>query len=200
VFWAFRLYQRAWRFAGITDVVDAGGAVAVASVLGFVLVRLFVDPLASATLFGTHMLLLMLSVSIGRSSFRVLAHLKASSRAQGRRVLVYGAGERGVMAVNEIQRLDTLRMVPVGFIDDDPIKQRRRIGGLPVLGAVTVLDRIISEHRIEGVIVASTTITPERLDMAMRTCSVCEVALFRFNVGVESLRREVVVQPIGLPA
>lgn len=198
-FWAFRLYQRSWRFAGIADVTSVTGAVVVGSVIGFVIARLSVQPTVSATLFVTYTLLLVLSVSAARSSFRVLAYLKGANGHQGRRVVIYGAGTRGLMAVEEMQRIEALAMIPVGFIDDD-VKLRRRVGGLQVLGGAADLRRIIGDLRIEGVILASETITPERLEAAMRACLDADVPLYRFNIGMQSLSSELGVAPAVLSA
>jgi UDP-GlcNAc:undecaprenyl-phosphate/decaprenyl-phosphate GlcNAc-1-phosphate transferase len=171
----------------------------VGSALGFVLTRLFVRADASGTLFMTYTLLLLLSVCVGRSSYSILAHLRDSQSNQGRRIAVYGAGSRGLMAVQEMQRIEALAMTPVGFIDDDPIKLKRRLGGLQVLGGVTDLERIIRDNRVEGILLASDDVPLERLQIAMRACAATHVQLFRFNVGVQSLAQETVSSTVVIP-
>ena len=203
-FWAFRLYQRAWRFASIADVISVTAAVTVGSVAGFVLTRLLIQPEASPTLFIIYTLLLVLGVSVGRSSFRLLMYLKSSNGSHGRRVAVYGAGSYGLMAVEEMQRTEALAMIPVGFVDDDPVKSKRRLGGLQVLGDITELQRIIHDHRVEAVLIASETIAPDRLQMAIGVCAAADVEVFRFNVGVQSLSSgtaaSAAVHPVRVPA
>ena len=92
MFWAFRVYNRAWRFASLADVISVNGAVCVSSFVGFVLTRLWVDSGASVTLFATYAMVLMLGTSAGRSSFRVLAYFRDANRRDGLRVSVHGAG------------------------------------------------------------------------------------------------------------
>ena len=49
-------------------------------------------------------------------------------------MLVYGAGRGGTLLVREILQNPAAGFQPVGFIDDDPQKQRMRLEGIPVLG------------------------------------------------------------------
>ena len=161
VFLVFRLYDRAWRFASVDDLIGVNCAAGVSAGLAFVLTRLLTDSGASATLFATYAVLLMLCTSAGRSSFRVLAYFRDASRRDGRRVAVYGAGTRGLMAFREMRRNGALKLLPVGFIDDEPSLRGRRLGGLAVLGDVTQLGRLIIQHRLEAVVFASDRSVPE---------------------------------------
>ena len=189
VFWAFRVYARAWRYASLDDVIGVNCAVSVSAVLGFVLTRLLIDSGASATLFAVYALLLMLGTSVGRSSFRVLAYLRDANRQAGRRVAVYGAGTRGMMSLQEIRSNGALQLRPVGFIDDDPSLLGRRMGGLQVLGDVALLDRLIREHQIEAVMIASDQISSDRLGDTVRACGEAGIDIYEFRIGVHALER-----------
>ena len=188
VFLVFRLYDRAWRFVNVGDMIGVNCAVGVSAGLAFVMTRTLTDPGASATLFATYAILLMLGTTAGRSSFRVLAHFTDASREGGRRVAVYGAGRRGQMALHEMRRNAALHLRPVGFIDDEPSLQGSRLGGLPVLGDVTQLGRSIRERRLDAVVFASDRIPPDRLGTAKQACDAAGVGFYEFRVGVHSLR------------
>jgi UDP-GlcNAc:undecaprenyl-phosphate GlcNAc-1-phosphate transferase len=187
-FWAFRLYQRSWRFAGIEDVVGANLAALASAGGGFVLARLVVDPQISGTLFLTYVSLLMVLVSAARSSFRVLAYAKESGRKDGRRVAIYGAGVGGTMALREIHSNEALRMHAVGFIDDDPRKAGRRVNGYPVLGSGSDLETLARTLRLDAVILASNKIPADRVHLAMLACHATDVDVLRFSVDIHSLR------------
>ena len=189
VFWVFRVYARAWRYASLDDVIGVNCAVCVSAVLGFVLTRLLFDSGASATLFAVYALLLMLGTSVGRSSFRVLAYLRDANRRDGSRLAVYGAGTRGMVALNEIRSNGALQLRPVGFIDDDASLLGRRFSGLPVLGDVTLLGRLIREHQIEAVIIASDRIPPDRLGATVKACGAAGIKIYEFRIGVHALQR-----------
>lgn len=193
VFWVGRVYTRGWRFARFDDVISVNAAVCVSAALGLLLTRLLVDAGASVTLFATYTVLLMLLTSVGRSSFRVLAYLKDARPQDGRRVAVYGAGERGMLALHETQRTGRSQLQPVGFVDDDPSLLGRRFHGLPVLGDVTQLRRLIREHRLEGVLLPD-RIEPDRLRAAMQACVAAGADVYQFSTGVQAL------SPLGVPA
>ena len=186
VFWGFGVYNRSWRFASMDDVIGVNCAVAVSAALSFVVTRVFLDPGASATLFGMCTVLLMLLTSVGRSSFRLLAHFRDSNRSAGRRVAIYGAGLRGTMALRQIRENAVHDLLPVGFIDDDPANRGRRIGGLQVLGNVFELDRVIEQHQLGGLLVASDSIPPDRMRAALHTCAAATIEVYQFHVGVHS--------------
>ena len=187
VFWAFRVYSRAWRYASLDDVIGVNCAVCVSAVLGFVLTRLLFDSGAATTLFAAYAVLLMVGTSAGRSSFRVLAYLRDAGRLDGPRVAVYGAGTHGMMALQEMRSNGALQLRPVGFIDDDPSLLGRRFSGLPVLGDVTQLGRLIREHQIEAVLFASDHIQPDRLDATVRACGAAGIGIYEFRIGVHAL-------------
>jgi exopolysaccharide biosynthesis polyprenyl glycosylphosphotransferase len=69
-------------------------------------------------------------------------------------VLVAGAGELGRQVVERLQVHREFGFSVVGFIDDDPGKQQRRIHGFPVLGTTQDLETIVSERRVDQLIIA----------------------------------------------
>lgn len=104
----------------------------------------------------------------GLLAFLLLAGLRAVSRGQherqvGRssaqrqtykRVLVIGAGEAGTLLARELRRHPETRLLPVAFLDDDPGKQGQRIAGVPVLGVVNDVGRVLASHGIDQVLIS----------------------------------------------
>jgi FlaA1/EpsC-like NDP-sugar epimerase len=71
-----------------------------------------------------------------------------------RRVLIVGAGDAGALVVREMQKNAQLRLNPVCFVDDDPVKQRQQIHGVQVVGTLEDLPRVVLMRRIQEVIIA----------------------------------------------
>jgi FlaA1/EpsC-like NDP-sugar epimerase len=71
---------------------------------------------------------------------RILAEQSVVSRVNGKtkRTLIIGAGDAGALVVRELQKSSQLSLIPVGFLDDDPAKQKHSIHGVTVIGTVTV--------------------------------------------------------------
>jgi FlaA1/EpsC-like NDP-sugar epimerase len=75
-------------------------------------------------------------------------------RQQRLRTVILGAGIAGRLVVEELHRHKRLGYVPVGFLDDDPRKQRRTIAGLPVWGALKDLPAIAQEQQLQLALLA----------------------------------------------
>ena len=69
--------------------------------------------------------------------------------------MIVGAGDGGRLLLREIMRNPELGYRPVGFVDDDPRKQRARIDrGLSVLGTTEELPRVLEDVEPDEVLIA----------------------------------------------
>jgi UDP-perosamine 4-acetyltransferase len=66
--------------------------------------------------------------------------------------LIIGAGGHGKVVLDILQSAAKYR--PVGFIDADPKLAGTKVGGLPVFGAIHLLSRMVTQHRIAAAIIA----------------------------------------------
>ena len=105
-----------------------------------------------------------------RLSPRLLLLLRAGSNHQGRRVLIYGAGDVGENLVRLLKGQPSLGCFPTGFIDDDDSKQRVSIHGVRVLGGVGDLERLIDRLRIKELLVAIPALTGSGLREVASVC------------------------------
>jgi len=58
------------------------------------------------------------------------------------------------LVVRELQKTSQLNLIPIGFLDDNPAKQKHSIHGVTVIGAVNDLGTAIDLHHIDEVIIA----------------------------------------------
>ena len=92
------------------------------------------------------------------------------SRHDERGVLIVGAGQGGRQVCQELARNPQLGLHPVGFIDDDPLKQRLRLDGVRVRGTTRDLPQILDEAEPDEVIIAIPS-APGRLRLeVVRAC------------------------------
>ncbi|MFC2042540.1 polysaccharide biosynthesis protein [Chloroflexota bacterium] len=161
VYYSFGLYRRMWIYASTKELKLIVVAVTTASVivsLVIILLRAFeVLPFYPRSTLLIDWLLSLVLVGGFRFSLRVIGETQppgTNSYSEVRRVLVVGAGDAGELVVREMQKNAQLRLQPVCFLDDDPDKQKKQIHGVPVLGKVSDLPRMVVVRRIQEVIIA----------------------------------------------
>jgi FlaA1/EpsC-like NDP-sugar epimerase len=98
----------------------------------------------------------LMGIGAVRLSIRVVFGFYKShtTRKTFKPVLIAGAGVAGAMTARELQTNAQLGLMPIGFVDDDPLKRGRRIHSVPVLGSLSEMPRIIKERKISEVVVA----------------------------------------------
>lgn len=151
----FGLHLQAWRRAGVRDLLRVAKAVGLETLI----FTLFVQALQGYVAFPRSIPLISGILSfllLGGSRLGVRLFLEARSypKKSGRRVLVVGAGEAGSLIVQEMLRHPQTGMLPVGFLDDDPNKRKQTIKGVPVLGEISDLPKVIRSTEVEEVLIA----------------------------------------------
>ncbi|MBI4263024.1 MAG: hypothetical protein HY657_01490 [Acidobacteria bacterium] len=157
--YASGLYQRSWETFGLRDLSAVLRGVGMGSVLAVLLpAYLYRFGGFSWAVFILDGMLLSMAIVGTRASFRAMNLVAAARNKRSRRVLVYGAGQFGQTLVREIRANPHWNMNPVAFVDDDPMKLRRWIMGVPVRGTIDTLGDTIKRYSVDEVIVSSPSI------------------------------------------
>jgi UDP-GlcNAc:undecaprenyl-phosphate GlcNAc-1-phosphate transferase len=186
------VYRGIWRYVSVDNLVVYAKAVAVGSV-GSVLAILFAFRFEgySRAVFVLDAIILLMLLAGSRVAFRLFRKLlPAGSLRGGRRVLIYGAGDGGELLLREIFNNDELRYTPVGFIDDDKLKQGRVIHGLRVFSGNGNLRSICEQQRVEEVVLSSTKFSDERVRQITEVCREARIALRRLRIQIDTLSEE----------
>jgi FlaA1/EpsC-like NDP-sugar epimerase len=168
--WYWGLHRKWWRFVSLPDVTGLCAATGAGSA-AFVLVQLFgrfevprslllMEP-ALTLLFVAGLMVVSRTLHEGRPSM----HLGA-----GKRVLIVGAGRAGDRVARELRSNSNLNTVPVAFVDDDPKKQGCLIQGVPVLGTVAEIGKLVSEYQIQDIIIAMPSARGRRMRELVEAC------------------------------
>ena len=153
------LYQRSWETFGLRDLTAVARGVGLGSLLS-ILAAAYLYQLEgfSRVAFVIDALLLTIAIVGTRASFRTMNLVAATRNKRSRRVLVYGAGAFGQLLVREMRANTAWNMNPVVFVDDDPAKASRWIGGVPVRGTLEQLEQIIDQYSVEEIVLSSPAI------------------------------------------
>ncbi len=184
----FGLYRSIWRYAGMRDVLAIGSAVAVSELVtvGFISSTQTLEDF-SRSVFIVDGLLCTAAIGASRIAERALViGLRRLRDRTARRSLVVGAGRTGRSLMRELRETAGERVV--GFVDDNPRLRRRRVHGVPVLGATTELPRIIERTKPNIVLVTIPNAARERLDAIVDACADA-------GVTCHFVRREIDLDP-----
>ena len=162
VFYYLGMYRRLWRHASIGElkqILVAGGVAAlVAAAIGFQIMPglhissgrvpfsvVFIDAFLTTAAIAFPRLLVRTVRARNRRRGRVEANRPA---------LIVGAGDTAKMVAKELIANPHLGFEPIGFVDDDPTKQRHMLLELPILGTLASIKAIVETHGVSELIIA----------------------------------------------
>ena len=165
------VYDMIWRYAGAAEFARLAVVYLISTVAILALNRLAAWRISRPILAMTGVIAL-LAVAVSRFSWKLLREfLRARQNADGSaRILIVGAGEGGVYAARICQQNQKVFGHPVAFADDDPLKRRMRIGGIPVCGTIDEVPQIVEKMEIDEIIVAVPSTKGDRLAEIVAVC------------------------------
>jgi len=189
VFLVTGVYRGLWRYTSMSDLIVFAKAV-VLSTVGSLLVLLFAFRFAgfSRKVFVIDTVCMFLFLAGSRMAFRLFRQLiPAVSKKNGRRVLIYGAGDGGELLLRELRNNRDLQLAPIGFLDDDPAKSGKVIHGLRVFGGNGDLSAVCQQHEVDEVVISSMKMTEERIQEVVQCCAHRQIAVKRMRITMEDL-------------
>lgn len=188
LFYLFGLYRGLWRHAGTPEVVHLARTTGIASIVTFVLLGVvFGFELLSHSVFIIDWMVVTLAVGGVRFGFRGLRQYLASKRRAERRALLYGAGDAGLLALREIRQNPGLGLTPIGFVDDDPLKQEQHVQGVRVLGTGAELETLCRKHNIDVVLITAIRMTDARRMAIWSACQEAGIPCRVFDVRFDAM-------------
>jgi len=185
IFFVFDLYRGMWRYTSVRDFWALARACLVSTVL-LVLVILATKRFMgySRAVFAIDLLLTFILTGGIRMAIRSYFTSRVSpeairqipDKANLTRVLIIGAGAAGEKILREILDNYTLHYEVVGFADDDLTKQGRSIHGVPVLGDVARLQKILQKEDIQQILIAVPSASGDQIRRIAEACQKCNTS------------------------
>ncbi len=189
VFLLMGVYRGLWRYTSMSDLIVFAKAVMLSSV-GSILVLLFAFRFVgfSRKVFIIDAISMFLLLAGSRMAFRLFRQLvPAVSKQNGRRVLIYGAGDGGELLLRELRNNRELRLAPIGFLDDDPAKNGKVIHGLRVFGGNGDLRSVCAQHEIDEIVISSMKMSEERIQEILQCSMEKQIVVKRMRITMEDL-------------
>ncbi len=182
VFYFFGLYQTVWRHVSVRDFINILKSVLISSlIIVFIILMYARFQYFSRTVFVVDAMLSLLLISGAHFSLRIFREYLESQPVGRSRVLLIGAGDAGEMALREIRNNPAMKFNVVGFLDDDPFKQKRRIHGVQVLGKIEDIGTVSDRTGATEAFVAIASVPGDRLERIFDVCGQNNVLCRRFG-------------------
>ena len=186
----FGLYNSMWEYAGLHELMRCLGAVATSTLLSVGAdsicrnMSLFNQRspalpdtgLSLSVYFFAGLLTFFLSGFL-RIFYRSLRSMRSifsnRNNTKRHRIMIIGAGDTGITIYRELEQKGFATGKPVVFVDDDPNKQGRRVGFVPVRGNSTRIPELARRYDVDEIILAVPSMNSQRrgelLKIAMDT-------------------------------
>lgn len=195
VYYFFGLYRRLWSYAStqelklITFAVTTGSVILSLEMIIFAAMKVFNG--FSRGILIIDWILSILLVGGFRFTLRIINDSQTSADIHkksigAKRALIIGAGDAGAMVVKELQKNRELNLIPVGFLDDNPVKIKQQIHGIPVVGALSDIGRVLDHKEIDEVIIAIPSAGGKIIRMVADVCRLKGIP-FRTMPGIYEL-------------
>jgi UDP-GlcNAc:undecaprenyl-phosphate GlcNAc-1-phosphate transferase len=158
VMYAMGLYQGTIRLLGMGDLLRIFKIVIVSALLSGGIVSLFMPYNVPAMVFVIDFYIL-LSLVVGiRISFHALNYVFLRQSKNGQGVLIYGADTNGALLLQHILNDPSLNLTPIGFLDDTPELEGKRVNGFRIFGGHWKLERLAHRYRIGQILLSDVRI------------------------------------------
>ncbi len=153
-------YKGFVRHTGVKDVYNIFNAVCLASILAIFAVILnrqfdwvneFTIPLSIIII---HSLISFVSLTASRYVFKSFYKSLVNQFSVSKNIMIYGAGESGIIAYNAITNHSGSNVKVLGYLDDDKKKVGKRINGTSVIDRDSLTGDFLRKKNISDIIVA----------------------------------------------
>lgn len=179
-------YRGFWRYFSSPDLLTYAKGIALGSVSSIVALS-YTSHFSgySRGVFIVFALLSSVLITGSRLSFRLVGDLARRQGANGPRLLIYGAGDGGAIALRELRQNRQLNYRIVGFVDDDALKVGKRVMGMPVLETGSELAELIARLQVEVLLLATDNLDANRQMNVERVCYASGTTLLRLRFAFE---------------
>ncbi len=110
-----------------------------------------------------HYLLNIISLTTSRLIFKYCFYYVKSKIGETSRILIYGAGDSGLITLAAITNDSSRSLSVVGFVDDNTQKIGKTINGIKVISSKSLTQSFINKNNIQEIVVSIPHISKKRL-------------------------------------
>ena len=93
--------------------------------------------------------------------------------SNGKRVMIVGGGAACATLIKDMQNAPKLTYKAVCIIDDNPLKQRKLIRGVPIVGTTAKIRKYAEEYDVQEILITMPSVDKKRVGEIVKICQSC---------------------------
>ena len=190
IYFILKIYNNSWRFSGTSEYMSLVALSSTVAILSYIL-RAFLKLDTKSSLYFETWIIFTFLLIVSRF-LMFLTRMKGIGRsdANSENVLIYGAGEAGVLLVKESRINPNFSYKIVGFLDDNPNKKGGKVYGLKVLGGLEDVEKIVEKNDVSKIIISMPSVEQSKISNILKELNKLKDISVKILPNVDNLIEE----------
>lgn len=190
VYFILKIYNNSWRFSGTSEYMSLVALSSSTTILSYIF-RIFLRLDTKSSLYFETWIIFTFLLIVSRF-LMFLTRMKGITRsdANSENVLIYGAGESGVLLVKESRINPNFPYRIVGFLDDNPNKKGGKVYGLKVLGGLEDVKKIVEKNDVFKIIISMPSVEQSKISNILKELNKLKDISVKMLPNVDNLIEE----------
>ena len=190
IYFILKIYNNSWRFSGTSEYMSLVALSSTVAILSYIL-RAFLKLDTKSSLYFETWIIFTFLLIVSRF-LMFLTRMKGITKrdSNSENVLIYGAGESGVLLVKESRINPNFPYKIVGFLDDNPNKKGGKVYGLKVLGGLEDVEKIIEKNDVSKIIISMPSVEQSKISSILKELNKLKDVSVKILPNVDNLIEE----------
>ena len=190
IYFILKIYNNSWRFSGTSEYMSLVALSSSTTILSYIF-RIFLKLDTKSSLYFETWIIFTFLLIVSRF-LMFLTRMKGITKSDvnSENVLIYGAGESGVLLVKESRINPNFPYRIVGFLDDNPNKKGGKVYGLRVLGGLEDVEKIVEKNDVSKIIISMPSVEQSKISNILKELNKLKDISVKILPNVDNLIEE----------
>ena len=190
IYFILKIYNNSWRFSGTSEYMSLVALSSSTTILSYIF-RIFLKLDTKSSLYFETWIIFTFLLIVSRF-LMFLTRMKGITKndVNSENVLIYGAGEAGVLLVKESRINPNFSYRIVGFLDDNPNKKGGKVYGLKVLGGLEDVEQVVEKNDVSKIIISMPSVEQSKISNILKELNKLKDISVKILPNVDNLIEE----------
>ena len=190
IYFILKIYNNSWRFSGTSEYMSLVALSSSTTILSYIF-RIFLRLDTKSSLYFEAWIIFTFLLIVSRF-LMFLTRMKGITKSDvnSENVLIYGAGESGVLLVKESRINPNFPYRIVGFLDDNPNKKGGKVYGLKVLGGLEDVEKVVEKSDVSKIIISMPSVEQSKISSILKELNKLKDVSVKILPNVDNLIEE----------